>query len=89
MSNDEKAAALSDMFGRQCNVDTQTKKKARRDLDAESIAFLVHQMREEIKRIPTEKKRALLEAQEKCRPEEFINERLVHFLRCTGMDAQV
>lgn len=89
MSDEEKAAALSDMFGKYCSVDTHTNKKARRDLDDESIAFLVKHMRAEIDKIPNEKKQALLEAQAKCEPDEFSDARLERFLRCVGMDATV
>ncbi len=89
MTNDEKAAALSDMFGKYCNVDMQKSKKARRDLDPESIAFLIKRMRDEIEGIPKSKKQALLQAQENCGEEEFSDERLERFLRCEGMDAQV
>ena len=89
MSNDEKAAALSDMFGKYCNVDLQKNKRARRDLDPESIAFLIQRMRDEMECIPKSKKEALLEAQQKCGEEEFSDERLERFLRCEGMDAQV
>ena len=89
MTNDEKAAALTDMFGKYCSVGIQKNKKARRDLDPSSIAFLVKYMRAELEKIPVEKKQALLEAQEKCREEEFSDERLERFLRCEKMDAQV
>jgi hypothetical protein len=67
----------------------QKSKRARRDLDPESIAFLIKRMRDEIEGIPKSKKRALLEAQENCGEEEFSDERLERFLRCEGMDAQV
>jgi hypothetical protein len=89
MTDDEKAAALSDMFGKYCNVDIQKSKRTRRDLDPESIAFLVKRMRDEIERVPAHNRTALIEAQEKCGEEEFSDERLERFLRCEKMNAQV
>jgi hypothetical protein len=89
MTDDEKAAALSDMFGKYCNVDIQKSKRTRRDLDPESIAFLVKRMRDEIERVPAHNRTALIEAQEKCGEEEFSDERLERFLRCEKMNAQL
>jgi len=89
MKDEERAAALSDMFGEMCTVGIWPQKRARRDLDGDSIAFLVQQMRLELERIPNDKKQALLEAQLKCHPDEFSDERMVMFLRCEGMNAKV
>jgi hypothetical protein len=72
MSDEERAAMLSDMYGKCCDVETHTNKKARQDLDEESIAFLVRYTRAELERFPKKKKQALMEAQEKCREEEFV-----------------
>jgi hypothetical protein len=58
-------------------------------LDHKTISFLVNQMRHELERIPKENKRALLEAQTKCRVDEFSNARLERFLRCEGMNTKV
>ena len=41
------------------------------------------------RRLPAEEKEALVEAQRKCRPEEFSDARLTKFLLCDGMNAQV
>jgi hypothetical protein len=89
MTDEERVAIVTDLFGKQCAVDTHKNKKAKRDLDTNSIDFLVNQMRLEIERIPGGSKRALLEAQMKCRPDEFSDARLERFLRCEGMNAKV
>jgi hypothetical protein len=89
MTDEERAAALSDLFGRFCSVEGHRKKRARRDLDRKSIGFLVNQMRLEIERIPLDRKRALVEAQDKCRADEFSDARLERFLRCEGMNVKV
>jgi hypothetical protein len=86
LTDEERAAALSDVFGKYCNVDTPKNKRAKRDLDPESIAFLVKHMRNEIAKIPNDEKQALIEAQEKCEAEEFSDARLEQFLRCVEMD---
>lgn len=90
MTEEEKAAALSDMFGKYCNVDTHQSKKARQGLDDESVALLVKEMRCELDKIPNEEKQALVKAQEACdAKEEFSDDRLERFLRCEGMDPKV
>jgi hypothetical protein len=89
MTDDERAAALSDLFGKQCAVDEHQSKRAKKDLDKNSIEFLVKMMRDEIGRIPEDRKQALLEAQTKCRADEFSDARLERFLRCEGMDVEV
>ena len=88
MTNEERAKVLSDLFGMYCST-THQDKKARRDLDKESIAFLVKQMWVEIEKIPDHEKQALMEAQRVCHAEEFSDARLERFLRCVGMDVQV
>jgi hypothetical protein len=89
MTDEERVATVTDLFGTQCTVDTRQSKKANRDLDTNAVDFLVNQMRLEIKRIPENSKRALLEAQTKCRADEFSDARLERFLRCEGMNAMV
>jgi hypothetical protein len=89
MTDEEKAEALSDLFGRSCAISTHKHKKARLDLDEKSIAFLVQQMRLELERIPEDQKQALVEAESKCRAEEFSDARLERFLRCEGMNVKV
>jgi len=89
LTNEERAAALSDMFGKFCMVGIRPEKRARRDLDDDSIQFLTRQMKLEIEKIPSGKKQALLEAQAKCRAEEFGAGRLESFLRCEGMNTEV
>jgi hypothetical protein len=89
MTDEEKAAALCDLFGRSCAVSTHKQKKARLDLDNNSIEFLVQQMRLELKRIPEDEKQALVEAQMKCHQDEFSDARLERFLRCEGVNVKV
>jgi hypothetical protein len=86
---EEKADILADMFGKHCAVAPQQNKKARKDLDRESIDFLIKFMRSEIEIAPDEKKKALLEAQSKCGEDEFSDARLECFLRCEGMNANL
>jgi len=89
ITSEERAEILADMFGKHCSVTSRPDKKARKDLDRESINFLVNFMRREIECIPAKEKRALLEAQVKCRADEFSDARLERFLRCEGMNAKV
>lgn len=89
LTDAERADALSDLFGKKCSVSGHENKKPRRDLDKDSIDFLVEQMRKEIELIPNDQKQALMEAKAKARSEEFSDERLVKFLRCQGMNATV
>ena len=57
LTDEERAAALSDIFGKMCEYNSKHQnKKLKRDLDNESINFLVKQMRVEIDIIPTNKK---------------------------------
>jgi hypothetical protein len=89
MTDEERAEALIDMFGRKCAVGTPKRKRARKDLDKNETDFLVNQMRLEIERIPEARKRALLEAQIKCRAAEFSDARLERFLRCECLNVKV
>jgi hypothetical protein len=89
MTDEERVQALTDLFGKQCAVDTHTNKRARKDLDKNAIDFLVQHMRLELERIPKENKRALMEAQLNCHEDEFSDARLERFLRCEGMNAKV
>ena len=89
MTDEERAAALSDIFGKYCDIDSPQRKRARKDLDSDSIEFLISQMRVELEQIPACKKQALMEAQTKCEAFEFSDKRLERFLRCEGMNAKV
>ena len=90
LTDEEKAAALCDLYGKYAAGDTyQKKKRPKRELDRRSIDFLIQYMRDEIERYPVYKKQALIEAQEKCRVGEFGDARLEGFLRCEGMNAKV
>jgi hypothetical protein len=89
MTDEEKAAVLCDLFGKSCSVTSHKAKRPKLDFDNSSIEFLVQQMRLELDQIPQHGKRALVEAQLKCRAEEFSNARLERFLRCEGMNAKV
>ena len=90
MTDEERAEALVDLFGKRCAIDTHNNKRARKDLDRKDIEFLVRQMRHELNQIPKENKSALMEAQSKCHaPDELSDARLENFLRCEGMNAKV
>lgn len=90
LTNAQRAAALADLFD-QMTVNTAgpSSKKAKKDLDRESINFFIGRMRYEIERIPYSEKEALIEARGKCRSEEFSDSRLEKFLRCEGMNVEV
>jgi hypothetical protein len=89
LTDEEAAAALSDMFGKHCTIAPPKSKRARRDLDRASVEFLVRQMRVELEKIPRKRKWALAEAQAKCKAFEFSDERLEQFLRREGMNTKV
>jgi hypothetical protein len=89
MTDQEKMAALTDLFGKQCEVCSHMIKRARRDLDGKSVEFLVNQMRLELERIPEDGKRALVEGQSKFHAGEFSDPRLERFLRFEGMNVRV
>jgi len=89
LTEEERLAATSDMFGHLCLSSNHQSKKAKRDLDGKTLSFFVKQMRAEIEMIPQNKKRALVEAQKKCRDDEFSDERLEQFLRFEGMNPKV
>jgi len=89
VTNEERASILSDAFGDMCTVAPHHSKKAKTDLDENSIKFLVRQMVLEIENIPASKKPSLLEALSKGRAEEFSDKRLEKFLRCEGMNIKV
>jgi len=89
LSDEDKAAVLADLYGSYCSESAPQNKKARKDLDRASIAFLVRLMRAELDNIPADKKPALVEAQKKARPDEFSDARLEKFLRCVGMNTKV
>ena len=89
LTDQEKASILADAFGDMCNVNPHQSKKAKTDLDKDSIAFLVRQMVFEIEKIPLEKRVSLMEALSKGLPEEFSDKRLEMFLRCEGMNTKV
>lgn len=85
----KRVETLSDLFGKQCVVDTHKSKKARWDCNHNTMEYLVQQMRLEVERIPNDEKRALMEAQMKCSADEFRDARLECFLGCEGMNAKV
>lgn len=91
LTDEERSAALSDIFGKLCNLNDHHKgKKARRDLCGDSISFLVKQMRIELERVPERQKMALMEARKKCRnDDEFSDARCEQFCRCEGMNPKV
>ena len=78
MTDEEKAEALADLFGKWCTVNTCENKRVRKDLDKNAINFLMLQMRHEHEQTPMENKMALMEAQLICDPDEFSNACLEH-----------
>lgn len=89
MTNEERIAALADVSGQSCSLETHQSKRARRDLDAETIRFLTGQIRLELSQIPVHKKQALVEAQKMASAKEFSDGRLEQFLRVEGMSPKV
>ena len=89
LTDQERASILADAFGDMCKVSPHQSKKPRRDLDENSIAFLIRQMVIEIEKIPVDRKQALAEALSKGLVEEFSDKRLEKFLRCEGLNAKV
>lgn len=89
MTDAERVAALCDVFGKCSVADTHQDKRARKDLDRESLDFLIGQMRLEMESIPAKKKEAFVKARAKCQPEEFSDRRLETFLRVEGMNTKV
>jgi hypothetical protein len=89
MTEEERVEALIDLCGIQCGINNPSGKRARRDLNKNSIDFLVEMMRLELERIPKDRKWALLEAQMKCHAHEFSDSQLERFLRREGMDVNV
>lgn len=91
ITNEEKIAALSDLAGSQFyGLDSQLSKRARRDMDHESIEYLIRRMKLELDLIPESKKQAFLEAQVKCRyDDEFSDSRFECFLRSEGGNPKV
>jgi hypothetical protein len=89
LTDNERASALSDVFGKLCELNDQHKdKRAKRDLGKDSLAFLVSQMKLELQMIPDKQKAALMNALTKAKAEEFNDARLVRFLRCDDMNAK-
>ena len=89
LSDEERMHTLMDKFGRLCIASDRQTKKPRLDLDQASISFLVCQMKLELDRIPDVQKLAMLEANAKCRLDEFSDARLTQFLRVEGMNVTV
>jgi len=89
LKDDERAKVLADIFGAKCAVNTHQTKRARKDLDEQSIKFLIDYMKREIEKTPVKKKLSLLEALSKCPVHEFSDERLEQFLIREGMNAKV
>jgi hypothetical protein len=89
LTDKEKAAALRDLYGNYAADVAHEQKRTKRQPDRRSVDFLIQYMRAEIELYPVNKKQALIEAQEKCRVEEFGDARLEVFLRCEGMNAKL
>jgi hypothetical protein len=85
LTEQERAAARLDIYGKVA----PESKWPRLDVDADTLAHLVEDMRVELNRIPNDEKGALMEAQVKGRREEFSRKRLEMFLKCEGMNPEV
>lgn len=89
MTDEERVAALTDVFGEYCALDIRQNKRSKCDLGPEEIEFLLQQMSMELELIPASRKQALLYAQTVCNIDEFSAQRLEKFLRCEGMNPKV
>jgi hypothetical protein len=85
MTEDEKVAAISDLFGSLCEVGPDTTKRIRSD----SVDALLAEMRRAVADIPQEQKSALLLAMKRASPREFDNDRLRLFLNREAMNPTV
>lgn len=85
----KRVSALSDMLGQIGPEGHHQKKRAKREYDEATVSFLVKQMKLELQQIPNDKKEALLQALERCQPEELSDKRLEIFLRCQGMNVKL
>lgn len=72
MTDEERVAALTDVFGEYCALDIRQNKRSKCDLGPEEIEFLLQQMSMELELIPASRKQALLYAQTVCNIDEFI-----------------
>ena len=85
LTEEERAEARLDIYGRLA----RESKRSRVDIDADTLATLVAEMRAELGLIPDDEKGPLMEAQVKAQPEEFQDERLEVFLKCEDMNPKV
>jgi hypothetical protein len=91
LTEEEKIAVLSDLFGKQCEI-SQPKKKVAREEAAKPpppLPLLLKEMRSEIDAIPLQEKKALVEAQAKSSANEFSDDRMELFLFRENMNAKV
>jgi hypothetical protein len=92
LTEEEKIAVLSDLFGDCCEISQPPKKKVAREGTAQpppALPLLLEQMRYEIDAIPFEERESLVEAQEKSSSNEFSDDRLELFLVRESMNAKV
>lgn len=90
LTEEERRSILLDVYGDKSSQITEHQSKRRQsDTDAESVSFLVKQMRTAVDTMHAKKKEALLEALEKASPEEFSDSRLEQFLHSDGGNPEV
>jgi len=85
MTEEEKAAALLDMFGSLCGELGRASKRLKQP-EPGLVDPLIKNMRLQVDSIPNESKPALLEAMAKASTHEFRNDRLKLFLQRNNMD---
>lgn len=88
----DEMAAQRTATNRRSVATAHQRKRARNDMDKETLSFLVGQMRFQIETIPPENKQVFHEAQVRCRHNggaEFSDERLECFLRVGGMNPTI
>jgi hypothetical protein len=96
MTEEERTATLSDLFGDFCDI-VQRKKKVARDVRGEKtpaslpaiVPTRLGEMKSELERTPLGRKRAMVEALDKCSPNEFSDARMNLFLCHENMNAKV
>jgi len=81
---------MNDVFGKCCALEDHRRKQRRAaTIDRSYLKSALEMMRREIDWIPDDCKRALLDAQTKCQPEELSDRRLEAFLRCVDWHPKV
>lgn len=90
-TEEERLSVLEDLFGDYCEISQPPKKRVVREERPISVSIqsLVHKMRSEIEATPLGQKTALVEALQKCSPNEFSDNRMKLFLFRENMNSKV